>query len=38
MSILEKKRLAINDSEVDIVVAILREYFITGYMNEYKVS
>ena len=38
MSILEKKKLAMNDGEVDIVVAILREYFITGYMNEYKVS
>ena len=38
MSILEKKKLALNDSEVEIVVAILREYFITGYLNEYKVS
>lgn len=38
MSILEKKRLALSDGEVDVVVAILREYFITGYMNEFKVS
>ena len=38
MSILEKKKLALNDGEVDIIVSILREYFITGYMNQYKVS
>lgn len=38
MSILEKKKLAINDGEADIIVAILRESFITGYMNDYKVS
>lgn len=38
MSILEKKKLAINDGEVDVIVAILRESFITGYMNENKVS
>lgn len=38
MSILEKKKLALNNFEVDLVIAIIREYFISTYMNEYKAS
>ena len=38
MSILEKKKLALNDNEVDLIIIVLREYFISGYMNEYQVS
>ena len=38
MSILEKKKLALNDNEVDLIITVLREYFISGYMNEYQVS
>lgn len=38
MSILEKKKLALNDNEVDLIIAILREYFLSAYMNEYQVS
>ena len=33
MSILEKKKLAMNDNEVDLVIAVLREYFLSAYMN-----
>jgi hypothetical protein len=38
MSILEKKKLVMVDGEVDIMVAILRESFISGYMSEHRVS
>ena len=38
MSILEKKKVMLSEYDTDIIVGIVREYFITGYMNEYKVS
>ena len=38
MSILEKKTLALNDNEADLIISILREYFLSAYMNEYQVS
>ena len=38
MSILEKKKLFLTEGEIDIVMAIIREYFVTGYMMDYKVS
>lgn len=38
MSILEKKKLVLNDFEVDLIIAVIREYFISSFMNEFKVS
>lgn len=38
LSILEKKKLPLNEFEVDLIIAVVREYFISSFMNEFKVS
>ena len=38
MSILEKKRLVLNENDTEVVVGIIREYFITAFMNDQKVT
>lgn len=38
LSILEKKKIPLNDFEVDLIIAVVREYFISSFMNEFKVS
>ena len=36
MSIIEKKKLMLNDNDVDLVIGVIREYFISASMNEQK--
>ena len=38
LSVLEKKKLFLQDQDVEIIVAIIREYFISAFMNDSKVS
>ena len=38
LSILEKKKLALTDFEVDLVMTILREYFLSAFMLGNKLS
>ena len=38
LSILEKKKAVLNDFEVDLVLAIVREYFVSASLVGYKVS
>lgn len=35
LSILEKKKLSLNDFEVDLILAVVREYFISSFMNDF---
>ena len=38
LSILEKKKLSLNDFEVDLIIAVVREYFISSFMNDFQAS
>jgi hypothetical protein len=38
LSILEKKKLPLNDFETDLIIAVIREYLISTFINEIKVS
>jgi hypothetical protein len=38
LTILEKKKLLLNDFEVDLIIAVIREYFVSIFINESKVS
>lgn len=38
MSILEKKNIVLTDNDVEVIIGVIREYFVSTYLNESKVT
>ena len=38
MSILQKKNLTLNDIEIELTIGVVREYFISAFLNDNKLS
>lgn len=38
MSILEKKKVYLNDNDIEIIIGIIREYLIGAFLNDSKVT